>query len=319
VAHHPLLILGLHEEGQAGEDAVEVVALRAQRLLLARGRHGEEIVDAQRGRTQRLQRALDRLALALEACHVVDERLAVRLGRRQPGQAPAEPHGHLLRREPKGEDADELRLEIVGLVDDEQAAALEVLALPLSQGEEVGRVGAEDRSGEGGGLGARVGAGAGGAARPPAHALRRGDGRAVVALAAIVVTALDDLELAAEVALVLILEELLRSEQVGVAAPAGQRHRQVALAHARRRLDQQHARRARVVLDLGQRVRQREQQPALLRPRSGAGGKVLEQVDAHRCRATIAGMMSACRLARRVRVSSSRRAASCSTTWAACC
>ncbi len=93
------------------------------------------------------------------------------------------------------------------------------------------------------GLRARVGALADGRARAPAQAVARGHARGRrITLAEIVLAALHELERVAELALVLVLEELLRGEEVGVAAPARERQGEVALADAGRGLDQEHAR-----------------------------------------------------------------------------
>src|SRR5437016_2598514 len=127
-------------------------------------------------------------------------------------QRPAEPRAHLGRREAGGVDAGELRLEVVRLVDDQETAPPESLGVPVAERGEIGGVGAEDRRPEGGRLGADVRALAEWAARPAAGAARGRDVRAGIAVARVVVAALHDLELGAELALVLILEQL-RSEE----------------------------------------------------------------------------------------------------------
>src|SRR5438132_2253115 len=116
------------------------------------------------------------------------------------------------------------------------------ISVPLAERGEVSRVGAEDRRRQRRRLGPRVGALAPRASRPAASPVERRDphlGR--VELARVVVAALDQVELGAEQALVLVLEKLLRGEEVRVAAPAGEGHGDVALAEARRRLDEDHA------------------------------------------------------------------------------
>ena len=104
-----------------------------------------------------------------------------------------------------------------------------------------------------------------------------------IALAEVVVAALDELQVGAELALVLILQMLLRGQQVGVPAPAGERHGDVALADAGRRLDQQDAGGAAVLLDLVERVGESGQQPHLFGARREAVRKVREEVR-HRAR-----------------------------------
>ena len=138
-----------------------------------------------------------------------------------------------------GEDADELALEVVGLVDDRAGAGGEAArrasgaawrstrcwcrrSAPSSAAALARAYGQPARRD-------RAGAGTSRARWAPA---RR------VALADVVVAALHQLQLGAELALVLVLEQLLRGQQVGVAAPARERHGDVALADAGRRLDQ---------------------------------------------------------------------------------
>ena len=91
-----------------------------------------------------------------------------------------------------------------------------------------------------------------------------------IQLARVVVAALDELEAVAELALVLVLQQLLRREQVGVAAPARERHGDVALAHTGRRLDEHDAVAA---LD---RALEGGQQARLLGARSDPLGEVRE-------------------------------------------
>src|SRR3989454_12536885 len=95
----------------------------------------------------------------------------------------------------------------------------ESLGVPVAERGEVGGVGAEDRRPEGGRLGADVRALAERAARPAAGAARGRGVRAGIAVARVVVAAPHDLELGAELARVLVLEQLLRGQQVGVTAP----------------------------------------------------------------------------------------------------
>src|SRR5256712_2086488 len=180
---------------------------------------------------------------------------------------------HLGRREAGGVDAGELRLEVVRLVDDQETAPPESLGVPVAERGEVGGVGAEDRRPEGGRLGADVRALAERAARPAAGAARGRDVRAGIAVARVVVAALHDLELGAELALVLILDQLLRVQQLGVTAPPRERHRDVALAHARRPLDEDHARGRRVVQGLRDRIGDGGEQTRLLGTRVTPAGK----------------------------------------------
>src|SRR5262245_18437317 len=98
-----------------------------------------------------------------------------------------------------------MSLEVVGLVDHEQPAAGQVLAVPVPQRRTVRDVGGEERPGQGGRLGSRVGTAALRTACAPAHALGRRDSRVRIALAEVVVSTLDYVEVGAEVALVLIL------------------------------------------------------------------------------------------------------------------
>jgi hypothetical protein len=277
VPHDPLLVLGVEKEAEPRQDAVQRVALGEQAELLAGGRKTGKVHQPRQG-AEILQRTLDRCSLGLEPCHVIRENLPVRVRGRQMRETSAEPRGHLLGREADGEDAHQLRLEVVGLVHDEQLAAVQPLALPLSQGQEVRRIGAEDRPVERGGLGARIWAAAHGAAWTPAHALRRGDAGALVALARIVVAPLHDLDLAPEVALVLVLEELLGGEEIRAAAPARERHGDVALAHAGRGLDEEHARGGGIAVRLGESVGQLAEQTGLLGSGRVAGGKVRQQL-----------------------------------------
>src|SRR5207247_1184981 len=191
----------------------------------------------ERGRTERPQTRPDRRASRLEPVEVRDEQRAVVFPGGQVRQRPAEPRAHLGRREAGGVDAGELRLEVVRLVDDQETAPPESLGVPVAERGEVGGVGAEDRRPEGGRLGADVRALAEWAAAPAAGAARGRDVRAGIAVARAVVAALHQPGHGPELALVLILEQLLRGQQVGVTAPPRERHRDVALAHARRPLD----------------------------------------------------------------------------------
>ena len=110
--------------------------------------------------------------------------------------------------------------------------------MPVAQRREVRRVRAEDRRVQRGLLGARR-TGSRRPGRAAGDTCRARSARAPgIALAEIVVAPLHERQVGAELALVLVLQKLLRGEQVGVAAPARQRHRDVALADAGRRLDQ---------------------------------------------------------------------------------
>ena len=319
IAHDPLAVLGLEKERQPCQRRVELLALLQEVLLLAgRGRREHDVVG-QLGRMHAVERAHDLPPARLQPLDVLGQHRPVFVGQRQTRQGPSEPRAHLVVREAGGEDGDELVLEVVRLVDDQQAAPPQVLGMPVPQRREIGGVRAEDRRVDGRLLGAHVRAPAGRAARPSAQAARGRHRGTRVALAQVIVAALDQGQLAAELALVLVLKMLLRRQQVGVAAPARQRHREMALADAGRRLHEQHARRPRIVGDLGQRVSEPGQQARLLGTRRGARGKVLQQIDGHRGRLTSAGMMNACRLARRAHVWNSPPAASCSTPRAACC
>jgi hypothetical protein len=194
-----------------------------------------------------------------------------------------EPPPHLVVREAHGEHADQLRLEIVRLVDHEQSPLAQLLGVPVAQGHEVRRVRAEDRRVLRGLLGADVGAPAG---RTPHSTTQPARGRHLgsgIALAEVVVAALHERQVRAELALVLILQMPLRGQQVGVPAPAGERHGHVTLTDAGRRLDQQDTGGAAVVLDLGQRVGESGQEPHLLGPRCEAVRKVRQQIR-HRAR-----------------------------------
>ena len=238
-------------------------------------------------------------------------------------QRPAEPRAHLGRREAGGVDAGELRLEVVRLVDDQETAPPESLGVPVAERGEVGGVGAEDRRPEGGRLGADVRALADRAARPAAGAARGRDVRAGIAVARVVVAALHDLELGAELALVLILEQLLRGQQVGVTAPPRERHRDVALAHARRPLDEDHARGRRVVQGLRDRIGDGGEQTRLLGTRRHARREVREKVERVRSPFELGlashRIMGVWRRSRRGRCCSSRRAGWSSTSVAGCC
>ena len=105
-----------------------------------------------------------------------------------------------------------------------------------------------------------------------------GTRRSGIALADVVVAALDHLDRTAEVALVLILQELLRGEEIGVAAPPGQGHGDVTLADARRGLHHEDARVPWIVQRLGDGVTEPGEQTGLLGAGRAAGGEVGEQV-----------------------------------------
>ncbi|PYM33207.1 MAG: hypothetical protein DME17_18995, partial [Candidatus Rokuibacteriota bacterium] len=227
VAHDPLRVRRLEEEADPVEGCLDLELLGRRREVGERG-----VVEG----------PLQALEPALEALHLGAEEGPIRLAVREPGQRRPEPAPHLVRRERHREHLGELGLEGVGLVDDEEPAPREVGTVPLAERGEVGRVGAEDRRRQRRRLGPRVGALAPRAPGPAASPVERRDphlGR--VELARVVVAALDQVELGAEQALVLVLEKLLRGEEVRVAAPAGEGHGDVALAEARRRLDEDHA------------------------------------------------------------------------------
>ncbi len=278
VADDPLTILGVEEEGDASQCRLQQVALLEEVLLFARRRHPQEEVLRQLGRPQRLQRPADLRQPGLQPGHVLGQDGSILVGQCQPRQWVAEPRTHLLEREPRGEDAHQLRLEVVRLVDHQQAPLAELLGVPVAQRREIRRVRAEDRCLQRGLLGADVGAAAGRAPHPPTQPARGRYRGARIPLAQVVVTAFHQRQVRAELALVLILKVPLRGQQVGVPAPPGERHGDVALADARRGLDQQDTGSLPVLLDLGQRVGEPGQEPRLLRPRREAVGKVREEV-----------------------------------------
>src|SRR5260221_396577 len=161
-------------------------------------------------------------------------------------------------------------------------ASTKVLALPLAQREEVRGVRAEDRAVEGRHLRAGIGALARRAARAAAEALRgrhaRGRG---IPLAQVVFAALDELEGVAELALVLILQELLRRQEVRVAAPAREGQREMALPDAGWRLHDEDPGRlavAPVVTDGGAEL---VEETHLRRARDRAGGGMGDELVAH--------------------------------------
>jgi hypothetical protein len=213
---------------------------------------------------------------------VRDQQRTVLVGRVEPRQDAAEPFLHLERGDAHGVHVDELALEAVRLVHDQQTAPRQLLGVPVAQRREVPRVGAEDRARQRGRLGARVGTLAERAARPAAHAERRRHARLGIALARVVVATLDDLHDVAELALVLVLQQLLRGQQVRVLAPARQRYREMALADASRRLHDEEPRRGRVRVGLGQRTLQRVEQPRLLPSRRESLGEVLDEAHGAR-------------------------------------
>ena len=229
-------------------------------------------------RVQGIEGALDRRDLCAQALHVRSQERPIVVGGREVRQRAAEPLPHLVEREGHGGGAHELCFEVVGLVDDEQPPARQVLAVPVAQGGEVRDVRAEEGPGEGRGLGPRVRAMTLRPAGASAHPLRGRHPRVRVALADIVVPSLHHLQLVAELALVLVLEQLLRGEQVGIATPPREGHGHVALAHARRRLHQEDARRPRIVLGLGNRIAELGEEAGLGRARRGAGREVGQEV-----------------------------------------
>src|SRR5262249_34751967 len=93
----------------------------------------------------------------------------------------------------------------------------------------------------------------------------------------IVLAALHELKRAPELALVLVLKELLRGEKVRITAPARERQREVALADAGRGLHQEDARPLGTVafIDVGANG---FEQARLGRTRPGAGRKVGEEI-----------------------------------------
>ncbi|PYN99954.1 MAG: hypothetical protein DMD91_11530, partial [Candidatus Rokuibacteriota bacterium] len=108
--------------------------------------------------------------------------------------------------------------------------------------------------------------------------MRRGDAFTGRALARIVVAALDQLDIPAEVTFVLFLKQLLGRQQIAAAAPPGDRHRDVALADARRRFQAEDRRRLGIVGRVGDGRGQIRQEARLLGTRRGVWREVLEQV-----------------------------------------
>ena len=273
---------------QACQRALQKIPLEEEGLLLCGERIAEEVVVDEPGRAQAREAVVDERQLPVETAHLVLEEDPVLVGVAEPRQRPPEPLLHLVGREGHREDAHELGLEVVRLVHHEHAARPELLALPLPEGEEVGGIGAEDRAVEGGELRARVGALAEGPARAPAQPVARGHARGLRALAEVVLATLHELDRVSELALVLILEELLRGEEVGVAAPARERQGDVALADTGRGLEHEHAR-ALDTLGLPDGRAQGLEQARLRGARLGAGREVGEEIvigrhEVRRCR-----------------------------------
>ena len=130
----------------------------------------------------------------------------------EPRQEATQPLLHLRCGETDGVDVDELVFQAVRLVHDQQTAPRQLLGVPVTQRREVPGVGAKDRTRERGSLGARVGTLARGTTGAAAHAERRRHAPVGIALARVVVAALDELHDVAELALVLVLQELLRRQ-----------------------------------------------------------------------------------------------------------
>src|SRR4029453_16654811 len=105
----------------------------------------------------------------LHTLEVVAQQAPVVLSVVEARERPAEPRRALRGRKGDREDADELPLEPVRLVDDEQAPLAELLGAPVPERREVREVGAEHGPGEGCGLRPRVGTLAHVPARPAAH------------------------------------------------------------------------------------------------------------------------------------------------------
>src|SRR5262249_57963973 len=121
-------------------------------------------------------------------------------------------------------------------------ARAEGRVLPLPQGQEVRGVGTEDGAVEGGLFRACVRALTHRRAAPPTQPVRRGHARGCrISLADIILAAFHELDGVAELTLVLVLQELLRGEQVGVTAPARERQGEVTLTDAWRSLDREYA------------------------------------------------------------------------------
>lgn len=277
IANDPLRVGVIHERAESADGRGQGVAALQQHDLLARRRHLQKRIRLQIGRAHGLERPLDRGELALESADMRREQWSVFVRDRESRQHAAEPFLHLPRRESRGIDMHELALEIVRLVDDEQTAPGQLLGVPVAQRREVPGVGAEDRSREGRGLGARVRTLAEAATRPATHAERRRHARVRVTLTRVVVPTLDDLHDVAELTLVLVLEQLLRCQEIGLGAPARQRHGDVALADAGRRFDDEESRRARIGVGVGQRAVEGVEQPRLRGARRESSRKVLEQ------------------------------------------
>ena len=210
ITDDPLRPDRIEEEVQARERALEQVTLLDQLLLLGGERVGQQIVVIHQRGAQAFEAPVDRHERGVEPCHVVFEEDAVVVRGAEAGQRPAEPRLHLIGRERHREHAYELRLEVVRLVDHEQAPAAELRTLPLAQREEVRGVRAKDRAVERRQLRAGVGALADRPARAATQALRRGDTRLHrIPLAEIVLAPLHELDRLAEFLLVLVLQELL--------------------------------------------------------------------------------------------------------------
>ena len=188
-----------------GERGLEALALGHQLLLGARGRHAQERLGRNAGRARDLERARHPLELPFHPLEVVAHETPVILGRLEPRQRPAEPRLGLFGRERDREDVDKLSLEVVRLVDDQEPPPAQLLGAPVAERREVRGVGAEDRTGQRRRLRPRVRTLTHRAARPPAHSPRRRHARVRVALAEVVVTPLDELQVGAELSLVLIL------------------------------------------------------------------------------------------------------------------
>jgi len=285
IAHDPLPVLRVDEEADAGERGFQTFALHHQLLLRSGGRDAQKGLGRDTGGSHDLECTRERLELAIEPLEMLAHEGSVRLRRVEARQRPAEPRLGQLGREGDGEDADKLGFEVVRLVDDQEAPLAQLVGAPVAERGEIRGVGAEDRAGEGGRLRPRVRALAQRAARSAAHAPRSGNACLRVSLAEVVVAPFDELEVGAELALVLVLQKLLGRQEICVAAPAGERHGDVALADSRRCLDDEDAWRGGVVEGFGNGVGQRCQEARLLRPRGEARGKVREQVDAihHAC------------------------------------
>ena len=117
-------------------------------------------------------------------------------------------------------------------------------------------------------------------AGPPTESLRRRH-RHRRSLARVVFTSLHELERGSELPLVLILKNLLGRQQIGVTAPPRERHGEMALADARRRLQRQHARRAWILVGLGEGVVELIEQTRLLGARRRTGREKIPQRPAH--------------------------------------